>query len=227
MKRFTFLLVLPILMTACTVDIPRADFTVSEGYPYTGEEVFFYNNSFNAESFVWDFGDGYVSYNSNPSHSYQYPGVYTVTLKAISWDNRVDVMYTRLTVEVPPTQLEVEVREYYDNYVVPNASVILYSSLADWENQTNAVAEGRTDRNGVVVFTNLEPISYYLDVWEEHHDNYKLAQEDVAFIRTLRLYANEYNTFTALVDYYPDGKKAGLVRKTDIREGRKFKVVSK
>jgi PKD repeat protein len=227
MKRTLFLLVLPLMMAACTIEIPRADFTVSTGYAYTDEEVLFYNNSYNAESFVWDFGDGYISYNYNPAHTYQYPGVYTVTLKAISWDNRVDIMYTHITVDIPPTRLEVTVREYFDNYVVSGASVILYPSLADWEDQTNAVAEGRTDNDGVVVFTNLEPINYYIDVWEEHHDNYKLAQEDVGFIRTLRLYDHEYNTFTALVDYYPDGKKSGLVRKVGITDGRKFEEVKK
>src|SRR5512133_2774971 len=230
MKRSILLLVLPLMMVACTVEYLRADFSVSTNYAYTNENITFYNNSHNAEFVEWDFGDGYTSHYFNESHYYEYPGVYQVTLRAISNDNRVDVVVMSITIDVPPpppTRLEVTVREYFDDYIVPGASVILYPTLADWENQTNAIAEGTTDGNGIVVFTNLGPFNYYLDVWEAHHDNYKLATEDVNFIRTLQLYANEYNTFTALVDYYPDGKKAGIVRKAEIVEGRKFILKNK
>lgn len=37
----------------------------------------------------WDFGDGTDSYNEIPSHSYSYPGRYTVTLTA--WDSADEI----------------------------------------------------------------------------------------------------------------------------------------
>ncbi|MEZ5055977.1 MAG: PKD domain-containing protein [Saprospiraceae bacterium] len=44
--------------------------------------VDFTNLSANADSYVWDFGDGNTSTDPNPSHTYGMDGVYTVTLTA-------------------------------------------------------------------------------------------------------------------------------------------------
>ena len=44
--------------------------------------VTFQNNSYGAASFVWTFGDGDASFSSSPTHVYDEPGVYTVTLVA-------------------------------------------------------------------------------------------------------------------------------------------------
>lgn len=59
-------------------DIPFADFdfTINE------LEVDFQNNSFGADSYEWDFGDGNNSNSSNPLHMYEEDGIYTVTLYA-------------------------------------------------------------------------------------------------------------------------------------------------
>ena len=44
--------------------------------------VSFQNNSYGAASFVWTFGDGDASFSASPTHVYDGPGVYTVTLVA-------------------------------------------------------------------------------------------------------------------------------------------------
>jgi PKD repeat protein len=46
--------------------------------------VNFTNNSANADSFLWEFGDGNTSTEKNPSHTYTTAGTYTVTLRSIS-----------------------------------------------------------------------------------------------------------------------------------------------
>lgn len=46
--------------------------------------VQFFNNSINADSYEWSFGDGDSSYEENPSHTYQYADTFNVTLTAIS-----------------------------------------------------------------------------------------------------------------------------------------------
>jgi hypothetical protein len=99
-----------------------------------------------------------------------------------------------------PTLLEIEVREYYSDAVVPNASIILYPTLSDWDAQTNSVAEALTDTDGIAVFSNLDPFVYYIDVWEKTHDNYTLRNEDVGFIRSPEVVANEITGFIAYVD---------------------------
>ena len=109
-----------------------------------------------------------------------------------------------------PTLLEIEVREYYNEYIVPGASVILYSTLIDWDDQSDAISEGFTDENGIVVFSNLESYVHYVDVWEQNHDNYALRYEDVGFIRTPEILPHRINRFIAWVDSVDHGK--GVVK---------------
>lgn len=42
----------------------------------------FTNTSVGAQSYLWDFGDGHISYDVNPTHTYRTPGIYTVKLVA-------------------------------------------------------------------------------------------------------------------------------------------------
>ncbi len=44
--------------------------------------VDFENNTLDATSYLWDFGDGQISGKKTPSHTYQIPGLYTVKLTA-------------------------------------------------------------------------------------------------------------------------------------------------
>ena len=65
-----------------TTPQPEADFTHA-GIDLT---VDFTNNSTNATTYVWDFGDGNTSTENNPSHTYTTAGTYTVTLTANNLD---------------------------------------------------------------------------------------------------------------------------------------------
>ncbi|MEO1259168.1 MAG: PKD domain-containing protein [Bacteroidota bacterium] len=58
--------------------VPSAGFSSSTN----GLTVSFTNNSSNATSYSWDFGDGESSTEANPVHTYDDDGVYTVTLTA-------------------------------------------------------------------------------------------------------------------------------------------------
>jgi hypothetical protein len=200
MKKFIYLLLfLPIFLFSCEPS-PEAYFSVETTEPEVGREVFFNNESRNSEKFEWDFGDGFISNDVNPGHIYTANGIYEVTLIAISKSGLEDK--AKLTLEVMiPTLLEIEVREYYDEYTVADASVVLYPSLADWESQKNMFSEGFTDADGVVVFSGLDPKVYFVDVWEQNHDNYTLKKEDVGFIRTAVIIPHKINRFTAWVDY--------------------------
>ncbi len=60
------------------VPAPIPDFN----YVINGNEVSFNNLSVNATSYTWDFGDGNMSAEINPMHTYAMPGVYTVSLNA-------------------------------------------------------------------------------------------------------------------------------------------------
>jgi chitodextrinase len=177
----------------------NASFTVSTATPTVGEEVYFTNNSTGAVSYTWDFGDGIISNETHPKHVYTINGQYEVQLAARNSNGTINYAYFTITAKVP-RMLAIEVVEWYDLYRVPGASVILYPTLNDWNNQTNALCEGFTDDYGIVVFAGLTDNDYFVDVWEEDHDNYQLASEDAGFITIEWVEPNTLNWFVAYVD---------------------------
>jgi PKD repeat protein len=205
MKKIIFLsLVLPLILLSCE-ESPKAYFSASPSDPVVGEDVWFTNESENVADFEWDFGDGYISNEVNPVHKYTSTGAFTVILKVWSGSGLTDEASLVLNVKIP-TLLEIEVLEYSERYPVEGASVILYPTLTDWENETSSVNEGFTDDDGKTVFADLDNIVYYVDVWEDTHDNYALKEDDIGFIRTLEIIPNKINRFVALVDYVEHSK---------------------
>jgi len=199
MKRLIFLTAVAVMLSSCNIQ-PEAFFYADKLTAEIGEEIYFTNGSHNAKEFEWDFGDGTWSDAYEVVHSYSASGTFTVVMSAFSSSGDVERAYVEIEV-LSPTMLEVEVLEWYDEYPVQGASVILYPTETDWDNETNAIAEGFTNSAGKVIFTNLGPYVYYVDVWHETHNNYMLRDENVDFIRTDQLYKNELNQFIAWVDY--------------------------
>ena len=200
MKRIIFLpIILSLVLFSCEV-IPEAAFYIDKVNAEVGEEIFFTNDSYNADRFEWDFGDGTYSDVPNPAHTYMGTGTFEVKLTAFNHRGVSDQAYRTILIK-SPTLLEVEVLEYYDEYPVKNASVLIYPTLADWDGERNSIAEGFTNADGKVVFTGLGNFVYYLDVWEKNHNNYSLKKEDINFIRTGKIKQNQINRFIAYVDY--------------------------
>jgi hypothetical protein len=191
--------------TSCELQ-PNAFFFTDKIDVIVGEEVAFTNNSYNAFRFEWDFGDGNRSTAVNPVYSYSSTGTFQVMLAAITRKGNADYAYQTINVKYPTT-LEIEVLEWDQEYPVEGASVILYPTLDDWDNETNMLVEGFTDQNGKVIFTGLGSYVYFVDVWEMNHNNYTLKTEDVNFIRIPQLVPNHINRFVAWVDYV--GGKGG------------------
>jgi PKD repeat protein len=209
MKRILYIsLILSLSLFSCR-QTPRAHFSTDTAEPEVGQDVYFDNGSENADKYEWDFGDGYISNEVNPVHVFTASGPCDVTLTATSNSGLSDKAVMTINVMIP-TLLEIEVLEYWHEYVVPNASVRLYPTLPDWEGETNMESEGYTDEDGVAVFSNLGPYVYYVDVWEKSHDNYQLKTEDIAYIRTDEILPHKINRFTAWVDSVDHGK--GMLR---------------
>jgi PKD repeat protein len=198
MKRITYVfLTLSLILFSCQKS-PVSMFSVDNTTPEVGQTVFFNNNSNYGDRFEWDFGDGFVSNDRNPSHVFTATGAYDVTLTVTNGGSSDK---SSLTINVlVPTLLVVEVREYYSDAVVPDASVLLYSTLPDWDAQKNSVNEAFTDADGIAVFSGVDPFVYYLDIYEATHDNYQLRNEDVGFIRTPEVLSNKITWFVAYVD---------------------------
>lgn len=78
----------PVSQTVRISPLPVADFTVPTGICMPGGNASFTNltavSDNSALSYVWDFGDGNTSSNTNPSHVYAASGNYNVTLVSTS-----------------------------------------------------------------------------------------------------------------------------------------------
>jgi len=208
--------VLSILLSGCQI-YPDADFAANHTLVQPDEVVQFTNYSDDAESYEWDFGDGYISNAVNPSHYYEEEGIYTVTLTAESRDGKIDRAY--LDIEVLYTLLEITVAEWNEDeiiqFIVPGALVILYETLSDWYNDLNSVVYGTADNYGVITFARLDPRRYYVYVESndmpnpgDHYDNldfYNYYPEEYLATRVLVPFA--LNTFTAWVVYIPAYKR--------------------
>ncbi|MCC6726134.1 MAG: PKD domain-containing protein [Saprospiraceae bacterium] len=84
---------------------PIADFTFNNNGCLAPCTVTFNNNSQNSSSYSWDFGDGGTSTQGNPTHTYQYGGVFSVSLKAKGNGGLEDVATAEITITTPNSPL--------------------------------------------------------------------------------------------------------------------------
>lgn len=66
------------------INSPYSLFTVSDTAADLSTAIEFWNGSFNADSYWWDFGDGEGTSDTNTTHLYASPGVFTAKLIAIN-----------------------------------------------------------------------------------------------------------------------------------------------
>lgn len=201
-----------LFFSGCSI-YPDADFAVNYTLVQPDEVVRFTNYSDDAVLFEWDFGDGYLSTDVNPAHSYANEGLYTVTLMAQSRDGKID--RASITIEVVYTELEVEVAEWNDQYIIgfiaDYCGVWVYDNLNDWryDDGSRAIVSGTTGYDGKISFLGLNDRSYYIYVEKTDvygniiYDNYEIYQDfGVSFILTQSLVLCNYNYWTAWADYY-------------------------
>jgi PKD repeat protein len=83
---------------------PAAQFTPDDATPGIGQVVTFINRSGGQQpvAYQWDFGDGFVSTDLNPTHQYAAPGAYTVRLTVENEYGRSEATWP-VTVGQPPT----------------------------------------------------------------------------------------------------------------------------
>jgi len=76
---------------------PKASFTAKVVQPMT---VILTNNSTDALSYIWDFGDGQMSTDKQPVHTYTKIGIYEIKLTAMR-DEKQSMATTKVTIEKP------------------------------------------------------------------------------------------------------------------------------
>ncbi len=121
-----FLILLPgfILMAGCKkndVKKVKAAFLISTTNPAINEMVDFTNQSENAKYYQWEFGDGNISVDENPSHIYTSSGIFQVVLKAIGNDGS-DTVSSILKVKVPADLITIHEGLGIDKVSLANAT---------------------------------------------------------------------------------------------------------
>ena len=126
----------------------QSDFTVDATQVCVGEPVNFNDNSTNDPiTWEWDFGDGTKGYDTDPSHAYDAPGTYTVSLYAENYNGcgttivKPDLVYVQETAypefDADPTTGCESITVNFTN----NSYGDIYSYLWDFGDGTTSTAE--------------------------------------------------------------------------------------
>ena len=119
---------------------PQALFTASDNTGCQPVEASFFNNSQNLQTptYLWDFGDGTTSAETNPTHLYEFPGNYDITLTVTNQTGCTNTLTINDMVEV---------------YAVPVA-------------EFDAEPQAATIDNPTIRFTEQIDIPYALIQWD-------------------------------------------------------------
>ncbi len=184
-------------LTSCQKE-PTAGFTADNASVLTDEVIQFSNTSTDGDSYLWDFGDGGTSTDLSPTYSYTSPGSFTVKLTAFSKNGKKT---SDATLSITVTQRTMLKETVYINGTttpVDNVTLTLYTSQNDWENLTNSVDSGKTDSNGEITFSDVQPITYYIDAYKEtstgYWDNYNLGY-------TAQIEEHKMNSYITYVEF--------------------------
>ncbi len=117
---------------------PVARFTIENNNTTSPATVRFTNNSSNAVSYSWDFGDvssgtGNKSGETNPSHNYSKPGKYLVTLTVKSTSGDIKTYSDNVTVTMPVTPLVA-------GFTIDNNNATSPATIRFSNNSSNAVS---------------------------------------------------------------------------------------
>lgn len=223
MKRLiTILPLLSLLVISCNRE-PYAEAYVDFNPAYVGELVHFTSYSTNTNNVEWDMDDGTLYTSPAVNHSFMDPGNYDVNLRAFGSNGGVSTALVPMV--VIGSVITIEVREFYDEYLIPEVEIFLFRSLEDWDTGDVNLAIGPfyTDNYGQVTIEGLSYQMYYVDafyrVGDEGFVNWNLGMENVDWIETQLLTGWEDHFFVAYVDavFFTDEKKAEAEA---VRKGR-------
>jgi PKD repeat protein len=220
----TIILITAVIISGCSNETPRypdpsACFVVQKDTVYVNEPVYFNNCSDNADSYDWEFGDGIVSVEKHPTHSYSKPGNYQVRLTAYGYGS-YDSQSKIITV-LGVTELDILVNYYGTDDPVSNCPVTLYESNEDWQNFENPLITDTTGTSGIVLFSDLEPQIYYMDAFKAVTDTSYYSNELLGYT-TETLIENETNYYTIEVELLYSNNKSDR-KEYIIREVKKRK----
>jgi PKD repeat protein len=126
----------------------RADFSADRFVIYTGKGIQFTNGSVKATSWAWNFGDGFTSILSNPAHTYNTPGVYTVSLSINGGGGALTNTKTAYITVLPNRGTPYTIAAGGNFDTNPNDFAGDYTGGTRWQRGNSAVAGKNSTRSG-------------------------------------------------------------------------------
>jgi PKD repeat protein len=157
-----------VLITFSCKRLPEPDFSyIPEENPEAGDSIVFINNSADAESYRWEFGDGGTSTRESPVYIYEQSGIYDVKLTAVNEAGEESI--SRSVTINEPTVLGFFVYDSTGTIPLEDAEIWVYDNESDWDNFNDPLLTGTTDSEGLALFMNVEPVVYY--IWAIREDS--------------------------------------------------------
>jgi PKD repeat protein len=141
--------------TVVVYDPPVANFSVAPLKICTSQSVSVINNSTNANSYEWQWGDGNTSTFTNGQHAYNNPGLYTIRLIAKKVHSSGFICYDTITNNVTvvnkiPAQINVGPNKLCAPYTLTvNAGNISGYSLVKWVIYDSSTTQGEFQLTGL------------------------------------------------------------------------------
>ncbi len=157
--------------------VPEAGFTSDVVDGCSPLTVRFTDESISAKQYSWDFGDGTESTIRNPSHTYQLPGSYKVTLTVPGPDDMESTYSTYITVYSHP---EASFTASPQLVYLPDDKVHFMNLSTGAETYLWSFGDGGTSdlKNPTYIYSNEGLYTVTLQVWNEYGCDADTTKED-------------------------------------------------
>ncbi|MFO7879507.1 MAG: S8 family serine peptidase [Bacteroidota bacterium] len=186
-----------LLYIGCAADVPpTADFSAS-GINTCSGNIQFTDQSSQAETWAWDFGDGNTSNQENPEHIYTENGIYTVSLTVSnSYGSDTFTETDFITVDLPESPLVTDAERCGAGELTLSASGNGTVSWYDAENGGNLIASGTDYTENFTQST-----TYYAGVESDNSQTYYVGNTDSNVNGDNHTNNAYHNEFTAISDF--------------------------
>ncbi len=182
---------------------PEACFLIDKDTAFVREPVYLNSCCNNTKEVIWEFGDGRSSVKKHPTHIYERPGDYQIRLKAVGFDGYD--MATKVITVLGLTELDLLICYKGSDDPVKDCKVYLYDNEEDWKKHSNPIGLQTTDKDGLVLFSHLDPQVYYVGAYRKIDENSYYSNDSLEH-KTDILQKNKTNQYTMYVETLSESK---------------------
>ena len=202
-----YVFVASILIHSCDRG-PTAAFRIEPTVnPEAGDSIFFINESIDALSYEWDFGNGKFSEEVAPVIFFDEAGTYKILLNAVNGAGE-DTLSQVLSIN-EPTIMGFRVFEPDSLTPLVDCNIWVYDNQADWYEYSEPQFIELTDMDGIAIFKNLEDIEYFITIYKETSEGLFIVEG-----KTNALELNANNLFAVATEFYPGEQFKSVIKST-------------